>query len=216
MRSFYSQGGRLEIICGPMYSGKSEELIRRLFRSQISRQKIQVFKPAMDTRFHKSKVVSRTSLNVEAIPVQVAMDILEKVDDITRVVGIDEVQFFDTDIVKVVQRLVRRGIRVICSGLDQYHNGDPFGPMPQLLALADQVDKIHAICTVCGAPATKTHIDGSIEFDRQEREGSVEKSDSFEARCRAHYDDDERDEETFVFSTLKRVKREKLCEKVEE
>ena len=118
--------------------------------------------------------------------------------------GIDEVQFFDPNIIRVVQKLVRRGLRVICSGLDQYHNGDPFGPMPQLLALADQVDKIHAVCTVCGAPATKTHIDKSISFKKEEKDNAVSMSESFQARCRAHYDDDERDEETFVFSTLKK------------
>lgn len=203
MRSYYAFGGRLEIVCGPMYSGKSEELIRRLRLSQIARQKIQVFKPAVDNRFHESQVVSRTSLVVEAIPVEKAEEILNHVQDTTRVVGIDEVQFFDNSIMEVAKKLVKRGVRVICSGLDQYHNGDPFGPMPGLLALADQVDKTYAICVVCGATATKTHLEGSLDGTK---DNAVQQSEFFQARCRAHYDDDELDENSFVFSTLRRKK----------
>ena len=133
-------GGSLEIICGPMFSGKSEELIRRIRRAEIARQKVQVFKPAIDDRFHQSDVVSRTTLSVQAIPVEKAVDIVQQLRDSTRIVGIDEVQFFDDAITEIARKLVRRGIRVICSGLDQYSNGDPFGPMPELLALADCVD----------------------------------------------------------------------------
>ena len=203
MRRRYFSGGRLEIVCGPMYSGKSEELIRRLRLSQIARQKVQVFKPAVDNRFHESNVVSRTSLEVEAVPVEKATDILDYIHDVTRVVGIDEVQFFDDSVIGVARKLVRRGICVVCSGLDQYHNGDPFGPMPGLLALADQVDKLHAICTVCGAPATKTHLEGEDLASIEDISSAVEHSDCFQARCWAHYDDDEYHETSFVFSTLK-------------
>ncbi len=166
-----------------MFSGKTEELIRRVKRAQIAKQKIQIFKPLIDTRYSKTKVVSHSSLKIEAIPVSSSMEIFDKIFDSTRIVAIDEVQFFDQDIIDVVSRLARRGCRVICAGLDQDYKGNPFGPMPHLLAVADEVMKVHAICTVCGSPASKTF--------RKKEEANLDQvlvgeSDRYEARCRNH------------------------------
>lgn len=176
--------GSIEVVCGPMFSGKTEELIRRVKRAQIARQKVQIFKPAIDNRYHETEVVSHSSLSIEATPVNSSVEILQKVFDSTRVVAIDEVQFFDENITIVVEKLARRGIRVIMAGLDQDFMGKPFGPMADLLAIADNVNKIHAICTVCGAPATKT-------FRKNPNESAqvlVGETDLYEARCRAHAD----------------------------
>ena len=192
-------GGSLEIVCGPMFSGKSEELVRRIRRAQIARQKVQVFKPAIDDRFHKTDVVSRTSLSFKAHPVEKATEILEQLKDSTRIVGIDEVQFFDDSIIEVAGRLVGRGIRIVCSGLDQYSNGEPFGPMPELLAIADQVDKVQAICTVCGAPATKTHR--MVPTD-DVKATVVADNDIFQARCRAHHFSGKDDGNSLAFASL--------------
>jgi thymidine kinase len=174
--------GSIEVVCGPMFSGKTEELIRRVRRSQIARIKVQIFKPSMDTRYHEMKVVSHTSQTVEATPVESAEDILLKLDDTTRMVAIDEIQFFDDNILQIVEKLARRGLRVICAGLDQDFRGRPFGPIPSLLALADRVDKISAICTVCGGEATKTFRKNNA-IDDQVLLGEM---DEYEARCRAH------------------------------
>ncbi len=175
--------GSIEVVCGPMFSGKTEELIRRVKRAQIAKQKIQIFKPNIDNRYSKTKVVSHSSLKIEAIPVASSLDILSKIFDSTRIVAIDEVQFFDDGIIEVVGRLARRGCRVICAGLDQDYMGNPFGPMPHLLAVADEVVKVHAICTVCGAPASKT-------FRKKEEKNLdqvlVGEMDRYEARCRNH------------------------------
>jgi thymidine kinase len=177
-----SSSGSIEVVCGPMFSGKTEELIRRVKRAQIARQKVQIFKPAIDNRYHETQVVSHSSISVEATPVNNAIEILQKVYDSTRVVGIDEVQFFDEHISVVVEKLARRGIRVILAGLDQDFMGKPFGPMANLLAIADSVDKIHAICTVCGAPASKTFRKNPKNTDQV----LVGETDLYEARCRAH------------------------------
>jgi len=175
--------GSIEVVCGPMFSGKTEELIRRVKRAQIAKQKIQIFKPVIDNRYSKTKVVSHSSLKVDSQPVSSSMEIFEKLYDSTRIVAIDEVQFFDEDIIEVVSRLARRGCRVICAGLDQDYMGNPFGPMPHLLSIADEVMKVHAICTVCGSPASKT-------FRKKEEENLdqvlVGESDRYEARCRNH------------------------------
>ena len=185
MYSAVARGGAIEVVCGPMFSGKTEELIRRVRRAEIARQRVQIFKPITDNRYHENNVVSHSSLSIEAIAIDEPVEILEKLLDSTRVVAIDEVQFFDVTLVCVVEKLALRGIRVILAGLDQDSNGRPFGPMPELLAIADFVQKIPAICTVCGANATKSY--------RHEKKIASEKilvgeSDLYEARCRAHFD----------------------------
>lgn len=177
-------GGGIEVVCGPMFSGKTEELIRRVKRAQIAKQKIQIFKPAIDNRYHDKDVVSHSSLTVEAFPVSSSVEILQKVFDSTRIVAIDEVQFFDEDVVKVVSKLARRGVRVICAGLDQDYMGNPFGPMPHLLSIADSVMKVQAICTVCGAPASKSYRKDASNTDQV----VVGETETYEARCRAHFD----------------------------
>lgn len=176
--------GSIEVVCGPMFSGKTEELIRRVKRAQIARQKIQIFKPSIDNRYHETDVVSHSSLTVQATPVSDALDILKKLLDSTRVVAIDEVQFFDEVILKVINKLARRGIRVICAGLDQDFQGKPFGPMAPLLAMADKVDKVQAVCTVCGAAATKTFRKNPNNSEQV----LVGETDLYEARCRMHCD----------------------------
>lgn len=187
--------GSIEVVCGPMFSGKTEELIRRVKRAQIARQKVQIFKPAIDNRYHESEVVSHSLLSMEATPVNSSVEILQKVFDSTRVVAIDEVQFFDDNITIVVEKLARRGIRVITAGLDQDFMGKPFGPMASLLAIADSVNKIHAICTVCGAPATKTFRKDS----KNSAQVLVGETDLYEARCRAHADFFGEDQDQLAF-----------------
>lgn len=174
--------GSIEVICGPMFSGKTEELIRRVKRAQIAKQRLQIFKPAIDVRYDETKVVSHSSQSLSSEPVEKAVDILLNLKDTTRIVAIDEVQFFDQEIVKVVSKLADRGYRVICAGLDLDFKGVPFGPMPMLLALADNVQKIQAICTVCGAPATRSQR-LSDSTDRV----LLGETDAYEARCRGHY-----------------------------
>lgn len=190
-----SHTGSIEVICGPMFSGKTEELIRRIKRAQIARQKVQIFKPAIDNRYHETEVVSHSALSIEATPVFNSIEILHKVFDSTRVVGIDEVQFFDEKISMVVEKLACRGIRVIMAGLDQDFMGKSFGPMANLLAIADNVDKIHAICTVCGAPATKTHRK-NLQNTEQLLVGEM---DLYEARCRTHAESFGENEDQLAF-----------------
>jgi len=180
--------GSIEVICGPMFSGKTEELIRRVRRAQIARQKLQIFKPSLDTRYDDKSVVSHSAQSLEAIPVDGSKNILAKLNDATRVVAIDEVQFFDEYIVQIVSKLARRGLRVVCAGLDLDYRGVPFGPMPTLLAIADNVTKIHAICTICGAPASRTQR--IVKSDAQVLLGET---DAYDARCRGHFDYEEDD-----------------------
>ncbi len=158
----HSNSGWVEVICGSMFSGKTEELIRRVRRAQIARQKVQVFKPAMDNRYVTHAVASHNGMAFEAQPVAHAREILDRVAPDVQVVAIDEVQFFDEDIATVVEILASRGVRVICAGLDLDFRGEPFGPMPLLMARAERVDKLHAICVVCGNEASRTQrlIDG--------------------------------------------------------
>jgi len=193
----YFLHGSIEIVCGPMFSGKTEELIRRVRRAQIAQQKVQIFKPERDDRYSKKDIVSHSSQSVEAVPVQKSIDILHLLYDSTRIVAIDEVQFFDEDIVKVVSKLARRGCRVICAGLDQDYRGVPFGPMPDLLGVADEVTKIHAICTVCGAPATKTYRRPEVKSSEQVLVGET---NFYEARCRNHFDYYDEEEELVLNS----------------
>ena len=177
--------GRIELICGSMFSGKTEEMIRRLRRAVIARQQVQAFKPAIDQRYHVEKVTSHDGLHFEAQPVACAADILEALDPQTTVVGIDEVQFFDNGILEVCEHLADAGKRVICAGLDMDFRGLPFGPMPALLARAEHVDKLHAICVVCGEDASRTQrlIEGQpAAFD--DPVVLVGASEVYEARCR--------------------------------
>ena len=146
--------GSIEIICGPMFSGKTEELIRRVRRSQIARQKVQIFKPGIDDRYSKEDVVSHSSQSIKAIPVKTSLDILKNLYDTTRVVAIDEVQFFEEDMVEVIHSLKTSGKHVIASGLDMDFRGLPFGIMPKLLALSDVVTALKAKCVICSGPAT--------------------------------------------------------------
>jgi thymidine kinase len=168
-----------------MFSGKTEEMIRRLRRAVIARQHVQAFKPAIDSRYHVEKVTSHNGLHFEAQPVSQARDILDAVDPETDVVAIDEVQFFDIDIIMVCEKLAERGKRVICAGLDQDFRGLPFGPMPELLARAEDVSKLHAICVICGEDASRTQrlIEGRpAAFD--DPIVLVGAAEVYEARCR--------------------------------
>lgn len=181
--------GRIEVVCGSMFCGKTEELIRRVRRAKIARQKVQVFKPALDTRYAVEKITSHDGLGVEAVPVDSAQAILNLIEPDTTIVAIDEVQFFGPDVLHVCQTLAERGLRVIAAGLDLDFRGEPFGPMPLLLAEAEQVDKLQAICVVCGAPASRTQrlIDGRpASYD--DPIILVGGSESYEARCRLHHE----------------------------
>ncbi len=150
------RNGQIEVICGSMFSGKTEELIRRVRRAQIARQEVQVFKPALDDRYGVERVTSHNGVNVEAVSVANAREILDLIQPTTHVVAIDEAQFFDDEICDVCNRLTKSGRRVIVAGLDMDFRGEPFGPMPLLLAEAEKVDKLRAICVVCGREASRT------------------------------------------------------------
>ncbi len=176
------RGGWIEIIAGGMFSGKSEELIRRLRREYIGRQRVQVFKPIIDDRFAADEVVSRDERRLKAIPVTSSAELLSRVEIGVQVVGIDEVQFFDAGIVDVCMQLADAGIRVIAAGLDQDYMRRPFGSMPALLAVAEDVSKMHAVCVRCrGAAHYSQRVSGG--------NAQVEVGDSsYEARCRACYE----------------------------
>ena len=176
------RGGWIEIIAGGMFSGKSEELIRRLRRSVIARQRVQVFKPLIDDRFSLEEVVSRDDRRLKAIAVPTSEALRARVEIGAQIVGIDEVQFFDDGIVEVCMQLADAGIRVIAAGLDQDYSRQPFGPMPALLAVAEEVSKMHAVCVRCrGAAHYSQRVSGG--------EAQVEVGDaSYEARCRACYE----------------------------
>ncbi|MFN2106370.1 MAG: thymidine kinase [Candidatus Promineifilaceae bacterium] len=177
--------GRVELVCGSMFSGKTEELIRRIRRAIIAKQEVQVFKPAIDQRFHVQKVTSHNGVGLEAHPVASSADILEQLHPKTTVVAIDEVQFFDEGIVEVCETLADQGKRVICAGLDMDFRGEPFGSMPQILAHAEDISKLHAICVICGEEASRTQrlIDGrpAAYDDPIVLVGAAE---VYEARCR--------------------------------
>lgn len=180
--------GTVEVITGPMFCGKSEELIRRLRRAAIAKQQIQVFKPGTDTRYQLDKVTSHSGYEFDALPLQSAELIPEHLEPETTVVGIDEAQFFDQAVISVVQELADRGIRVLVAGLDTDFRGEPFGPMPVLMALAERVDKLWAICLVCGEAASRTQrlINGQpARYD--DPVIVVGASELYEARCRKHH-----------------------------
>ena len=151
-----SRRGRIEVICGSMFSGKTEELIRRMKRAKFAKQKIEIFKPAIDTRYSEEDVVSHDSNSITSTPLDSSASILLLASDID-VVGIDEAQFFDMGLVDICNKLADNGIRVIIAGLDMDFRGVPFGPMPQLMAIADDVTKVHAICVRCGDLAMYSH-----------------------------------------------------------
>ena len=175
----FARLGWIEVVTGSMFSGKSEELIRRIRRAQIARQRVQIFKPRVDDRFVADHIVSHSDMKMPSTVVGSSREVLDLVEDRTEVVGIDEGQFFDAGLVQVVNALADRGLRVIVAGLDQDYQGRPFDPMPQILAVAEYVDKILAICIQCGAPANRTQrLTGST--DRVVVGGSQE----YEARCR--------------------------------
>src|SRR5215210_2814401 len=171
--------GWIEVIAGSMFSGKSEELIRRLRRAKIARQKVQVFKPELDWRFSENQIVSHSEMRHASANSRSAADILAKIDPDTEVVGIDEGQFFDNELVNVANVLARRGVRVIIAGLDQDYTGKPWEPMPQLLAIAEYITKTHAICMKCGQPANYSQR----TFESEERV-AVGAADKYEALCR--------------------------------
>lgn len=148
--------GRIEVVCGSMFSGKTEELIRRMKRAKFAKQKVEIFKPAIDTRYSDDEVVSHDSNSIQSTPVETSSSILLLSSDID-VIGIDEAQFFDEGIVDVCNELATKGVRVIVAGLDMDFKGKPFGPMPALCAIADDVTKVHAICVKCGALAYVSH-----------------------------------------------------------
>jgi len=148
--------GWIEVICGSMFSGKSEELIRRVHRVQIAKKKVQVFKPTIDTRYSIQYIYSHNGTKIEAINISNSKELLEKTEPDTEVVAIDEAQFYDKGIVAICQKLADQGRRVMVAGLDQDFRGEPFGPIPELLAVAEYIDKLQAICMICGSPASRT------------------------------------------------------------
>lgn len=181
--------GSIEVVTGSMFSGKTDELIRRLRRATIARQKVQVFKPVIDNRYHVDKVTSHAGTAFDALPVNCSDDILKHLDPDTSVVGIDEAQFFDAGVVEVAQRLAGQNIRIIVAGLDTDFRGEPFGCMPTFMAIAEHVDKLQAICMVCGEAASRTQrlVNGSpAHYD--DPVVIVGASEMYEARCRQHHE----------------------------
>ena len=183
---YQPNGGWIELVCGSMFSGKTEELLRRIRRAEIARKRLQVFKPRMDDRYGMVRVASHDGVAHEnVVVVEKAVEILAHVAPDTEVVAIDEIQFYDWAIADVCTTLAYRGMRVIGAGLDQDFRGEPFGPMPLLLALAERIDKLHAICVICGASASRTQrlIDGR-PANYHDPIILVGGSESYEARCR--------------------------------
>ncbi|MCC7050973.1 MAG: thymidine kinase [Bacteroidia bacterium] len=170
--------GSIEVVCGSMFSGKTEELIRRLKRAQFAKQKIEIFKPAIDVRYDEEQVVSHDSTAIRSTPVYSASQILLYANDVD-VVGIDEAQFFDEEIVNICQQLAAKGVRVIIAGLDQDFLGNPFGQMPALMAIAEYITKVHAICLRCGALANHSH-----RLSTQKNLVMLGEKESYEPLCR--------------------------------
>ena len=177
--------GWIEVICGSMFAGKTEELIRRINRIHYAKKSIIVFKPVIDSRYDSKAVVSHSKKKVDSIPVSSSSEILENIKELPYAVAIDEAQFFDEGLIDVVERLANSGVRVIVAGLDMTFKGEPFGIMPELLCRAEYVTKLQAICQVCGAPATRTQriIDGR-PADYDDPIILVSASEKYEARCR--------------------------------
>ncbi len=171
--------GWIEVICGSMFSGKTEELIRRLKRAKIAQLRVEIFKPTADTRYHDEDIVSHNQNSIRSTPVNSASEILLLAGD-SDVVGLDEVQFFDDSIVEVANLLANQGKRVVIAGLDMDFKGIPFGPMPKLMAIAEYVTKVHAVCVQCGAVANYSH-----RIVDKEETVLLGESESYQARCRA-------------------------------
>ncbi len=181
--SFKGQrSGWIEVICGSMFSGKTEELIRRIKRARIANQKVQIFKPKKDIRYDVKNVVSHDSNAIDSYPVEKSKDILKEIMQDVNVVGIDEAQFFDGDLLDVTQHLAIKGIRVIIAGLDLDFRGKPFGPIPNLLAAAEYITKVHAICPHCGSLATH-----SYRLSEEDETVVLGEKDKYEPRCRVCY-----------------------------
>ncbi|MEW9676382.1 thymidine kinase [Lentibacillus sp. L22] len=184
-----NQTGWVEVICGSMFSGKSEELIRRVRRATYGNLSVRVFKPAIDDRYAGDAIVSHNGTSTIARPINHSKEIMENIDKHTDVVGIDEAQFFDDNIVAVVDELANKGIWVIVAGLDTDFRGEPFEPMPKLMALSETVTKLNAICPICGSPASRTQrlIDGKpASYD--DPVILVGASETYEPRCRHHHE----------------------------
>lgn len=173
--------GRIEVICGSMFSGKTEELIRRLKRAQLAHQKVEIFKPSLDVRYSEMDVVTHNGESIHSTPVENSMSIL-LLSSNCEVIGIDEAQFFDQNLTQVCTELAERGVRVIIAGLDMDYTGKPFGPMPNLCAISDDVTKVHAICMRCGALAYVSHR--KVEDTHQVMLGEV---NEYEPLCRECY-----------------------------
>lgn len=180
--------GSIEVITGSMFCGKTDELIRRLRRATIARQKVQVFKPAIDNRYADRKVTSHAGSDFEALPINDADEIFTSLEPDTTVVAIDEAQFFDHRLIGIAQKLANRGLRVIVAGLDTDFRGEPFGPMPVLMAQAERVDKLYAICMVCGEAASRTQrlVNGKPAH-YNDPVVIVGAAELYEARCRKHH-----------------------------
>ncbi|MEQ8702499.1 MAG: thymidine kinase [Phaeodactylibacter sp.] len=175
------RSGWIEIICGSMFSGKTEELIRRLKRAKIANQRVEIFKPKVDTRYDEAKVVSHDANYILSTPIEHSSRLLELSEGVN-VIGVDEAQFFDEDLPEVCQMLALRGLRVIVAGLDMDFRGKPFGPMPNLLAVSEYITKVHAICQHCGNLATH-----SYRLSADDHTVVLGEKDTYEARCRTCY-----------------------------
>ena len=177
------KAGSIEVICGSMFSGKTEELIRRLKRAQFAKQKVEIYKPCIDVRYSEDQVVSHDSHSIPSTPIDSPASMLLLSSDV-EVVGIDEAQFFDDSLVDVVQTLANRGIRVIVAGLDTDFLGKPFGPMPALMAVAEDIQKVHAICVKCGSPANHSH-----RLSKNSELVVLGETDIYEPLCRHCYNE---------------------------
>ena len=175
------KAGSVEVICGSMFSGKTEELIRRLKRATFAKQKVEIYKPCIDVRYSENQVVSHDSNSIPSIPIDTPAKMLDISSDV-EVVGIDEAQFFDNSLIEVVQTLANRGVRVIIAGLDTDFLGKPFGPMPALMAIAEDIQKVHAICVKCGSPANHSH-----RLSKNEQLVVLGEKNEYEPLCRHCY-----------------------------
>ncbi len=183
MQIIHGKSGWIEIICGPMFSGKSEELIKRLRRAQIAKRRVQIFKHGFDARYDATSIVSHSQMSLPGVAISDINEVLDLVDDRTELVAIDEAQFFSEDIVSVTNKLANQGKRVIVAGLDLDYQGNPFGPMPKLMCAAEYVSKQLAICMSCGDPANFTQ-----RLTAATEQVIVGAAEIYEARCRQHFE----------------------------